>query len=148
MRWRLKVQLRQVKYEGAGTHRPHAWHTPPQLLTLSPDWTGAQPGVQVIVEGREASMKPRDMGLDISLETARRAPEAVLCGRPPGDEWPTPRQQGAQLFRLRAGQGTPRGPHGLGNMRQGAGREDIRLGQWPRGCGEVTRLAGIDHDEG
>jgi hypothetical protein len=35
------------------------------------------------------------MRLDIRLETAWRAPEAVLFGCAHGDEWPTARQQGA-----------------------------------------------------
>jgi len=60
---------------------------------------------------------------------------------------PTPRQQGTQFLRLSVGQGARRRPYGISKMRQGAGIEDIRLGQLPRGFGNVTRLARIDHDD-
>jgi hypothetical protein len=57
------------------------------------------------------------MRLDLRVETAWRAPEPVLFGCPHGDEVPTPRQQGAELRRLRVGPGVWRGTHGVGQMR-------------------------------
>jgi hypothetical protein len=114
---------------------------------LSPDWTRAQRGVSIVIEGDQVLMEPGDLRRDIRLETAWRAPEAVLFGGPPGDAWPTPRQQGASLLRLGVGQGAWRWTHGIGNMRQGASLEDIRLGQLSRGCGTVARWTGIDHHD-
>jgi hypothetical protein len=87
------------------------------------------------------------MGLDIDPQTLGRPTEAVLFCRPHGDELPAPRQQGAQFLRLRVRQGARRRTHGVGKVRQGAGLEDIRLGQLACSFGNVARLAGIDHHD-
>jgi len=87
------------------------------------------------------------MGVDIDPQALGRPTEAVLCRRPHGDEWPASRQQGAPFLRRRVRQGARRRTHGVGNVRQGAGIEAIRLGQWAGGFGKVARVAGIDdHD--
>ena len=88
------------------------------------------------------------MGLDVRLQPWGGTPEAVLFGRPHGDQLPPPRQQGAEFVGLGVRQGPGGRPHRLGKMGQGARIERIRLGQLPGGLGKVTRLAGIDHRHG
>jgi hypothetical protein len=88
------------------------------------------------------------MGLDIRLEPPGRTCQAVLFGRPHGDELPPPCQQGAEFVGLGVRQG-PRGrTHRLGNMGQGPRVEGIRFGQLPGGFGKVADLAGIHHRDG
>ena len=92
-RWRLSVPTLGGR-AAAGGHRPgqcpaHGG----QLLALTPDRTRAQGGVQVVVERREALIEPGARHLDIGLETAWRATEAVLFGGPHADQWPPARQE-------------------------------------------------------
>jgi len=68
------------------------------------------------------------MGVDICPQARGHSVQSVLFGRPHRDELPSPRQQGAQLLRVRVRQGTRRGTHGVGTMRQGADIEAIGLG--------------------
>ena len=58
-------QRRQVEQQGTGTHRPNTWHTAEEGLALAPDWAGTERGIQGVLEGRHACVKPRNMGLDI-----------------------------------------------------------------------------------
>ena len=79
------------------------------------------------------------------LEPWGGTPEAVLFGRPHGDQLPPPCQQGAEFVGLGIRQGPGGRPHGLGKMGQGPRVEGICLGQLSGGFGKVTGLARIDH---
>ena len=54
----------------SGTHRANARHTTKQGLVLPPDRTRTQCGVQIVIEGCQTRIQPRDMRRDIRLETA------------------------------------------------------------------------------
>jgi hypothetical protein len=114
----------------------------------APDWTGTPSGIQLVIESRPARVEPRHLRLDIGSPALGRPTEAVLRRCPPGDEVSAPRQQGAPFRRLGLGHGAPRGTHRVCHMREGAGSEAMRLGQWARGCGNVARVARIDHRDG
>jgi hypothetical protein len=92
-------------------------------------------------------MQPPARRRDSRLETAWRAPEAVLFGRPQREAWPTPPEQGTERGGLGVGQGTrPRTPR-LSNMGHGACVAGIGVGQRPGRVGNVAGLARIDHRE-
>jgi hypothetical protein len=88
------------------------------------------------------------MGHDVGPQARRRVFEAVLRGRPHHDTLPSPREQGAQLFRRRVGQRAGRRPHGRRIVGHGAGIEGIGWGQLSGRFGTVPDLAGVDHHEG
>jgi hypothetical protein len=56
------------------------------------------------------------MGLHVRLEPWRGTSKAVLFGRPPGDQLPPPRQEGAEFVGLGVRQGPGGGSYRLGNM--------------------------------
>src|SRR5262245_48549246 len=57
------AQRWQVEQQGTGTHGANARHTAEQCLTLAPDWTGTQSGIQILIEARQACVEPRNMRL-------------------------------------------------------------------------------------
>jgi len=108
-----RAQRRQVEQPRAGTDRANARDTPQPRLALAPDRTGAPGGIQVVVASRQALIAPRDRRLDIGLEPEGRTRQAVLCGRPPGDQWSPPSSLGAEIV----GVGGSPGKGGLSGRR-------------------------------
>jgi hypothetical protein len=88
------------------------------------------------------------MSLDVGPQATWRVLQAVLLGRPHGDELPPPRQEGAQLFRLRLRKGAGQRAHGLGKVGHSAGIEGICFGSLPGGFRTVPYRPGIDHNQG
>jgi hypothetical protein len=88
------------------------------------------------------------MGFDVGPQATRRVLQAVLFGRPPGNELPPPRQEGSPLFGLRVRERTRRRPYRLGKVGHGTGIEAIGLGQLPSRFRKVPDWAGIHHHEG
>jgi len=85
-------------------------------------------------------MEPRDRGLAIRVEAARRTPEAVLLRRPQGEALPPPGEERTPCLRLRVGN---RAGHGAGRLRtvgQGAGIKGLGRGQLALGSASVCSL--------
>lgn len=104
-------------------------------------------GIESIVQGHEAGIAPRDMGLDIRVEAARRTPEAVLLRRPHGHELPPPGKKRTQSLGLRVGNRAGRGVDRPRKVGQGAGIEGIGLRQLAGGLRNITDLARIGHHD-
>jgi hypothetical protein len=117
-------------------------------VSRAPDGARPQRGIEVVIQGRHVLIEPGDMGRDVGAQALRRVFEAVLLGRPQGDELPPPRQESPQLFRLRIRERTGRRAHRLRKVGDGPGIEGINFGELPGGFGKVPDLTGGDHDDG
>ncbi len=65
----------EIEYERPRTPGADTGHAAQEVLTRAPDRAGAQRRITIVVQDRQARIAPRDRGLDICVEAARRNPQ-------------------------------------------------------------------------
>jgi hypothetical protein len=142
------ASLGKIEYERPRTHGADPGHTAQEVLTLAPDRAGPQRRIKIVVENRQARIEPRDMGLDIRVEAARRTAEAILLRGPHGDELPPPGKKRPQFLRLRVRNRTELGANRVRKVGQAAGIQGIGLGSLASSLREIAGLPWVDDHDG
>ena len=145
---RERPQLGECQQQRPGTHRPQARDTLPEVVVYSPQRTGPEQRLHVVVQRRQARLAPGHMSLDGLGQAPARSREAVLFRRVHADPWLVAAQEGAQLRRLGVGPWPGHRAAHIGTVGQGAGIQGSRLGQRPRGTRTIARLAWGHNDDG
>jgi hypothetical protein len=103
-----RAQLRQGEPQRPCPDRANAGDAAEKVRALTPHRPRPQRRVAVVLQRRQAGVAPGAMRREVRLEPWRGVAQAVLGGRPHGDQWPPPRQEGA----ARRGLGVWHGPGG------------------------------------
>ena len=86
-------------------HRSDTGNAAQEVRACTPDRTRTPSRIKVLIKRAHAVIEPREVGLESRVEAGRRTPEAMLLGRPHGDEGPPSGKQRASFLRLRVGHG-------------------------------------------
>lgn len=142
------AQCWQGEHERPRTYGSDPGHTAEERLALTPHRTRTPCRIQGVLQGRQAVIAPRTLGLDVRVETRRGTPQAVLLRRPHAHALPPPGEKRTQVLRLRLRHWAGFGANRLRTMGQGTGVQGIGLGQLAGGLGKIAGLPWGDHDDG
>ena len=136
------AQLGQFSKERTTHHGPDARHTAQQIFLFTPERRGLDSVSQVLVQHRELLLQPSEMGLDLSLNGARRRPHAVLFRHEHFDQLSSPREERTERLCRLIRQRTWGWPHRLGKAGQDLCINRVRLGELAGGSGKIAHLPG------
>lgn len=146
---RKRAEFGQLRQERPAQDRTHSRNAPEKSLVPFEGRALFDGLIEVTIRARKLLLEPPYVGLDASADGfGGCGSETVFLGRHhPNDLSPT----GEDLLKLPGfwvGDRSGRGADGLGEAGEDEGVYPVGLGELTRGPGEVSGLAGIDHEEG
>ena len=145
---RARPPFREFQQQRPGTHGPNARGPLQEGVVVSPQRTGPEHRLEVVVQRSQACVAPGDMLRNVRCQARARPRQAVLLRGPYAHQWLAAPKKGAQLLRLGIRQRPRcRAPH-VGTVGQGPRIQRIRLRQLARRPGNIPDLARVHDDHG